>query len=78
VHAVVLLLEQSADLNTPSDDGQSPLIVATANGHTAMAALLRKHGANEDHKWMGLRGAIVQSRRARVEGRGRRRHIRAI
>jgi hypothetical protein len=54
--AVVLLLEQAADLNTLADDGQSPLIVATANGHTEVAALLREYGANEHHKWMGLDG----------------------
>jgi hypothetical protein len=56
LHAVVLLLEHSADVNTLADDDQSPLIVATANGHTKVAALLREHGANEEHKWMGLRG----------------------
>jgi hypothetical protein len=54
--ALVLLLEQAADVDVLADDRQSPLIVATANGHTKVVALLREHGANEHHKWMGLKG----------------------
>jgi hypothetical protein len=59
VHAAVLLLEHAADVNMLADDDQSPLIVATANRHTKVAALLREHGANENHKWMGLRGKCI-------------------
>jgi ankyrin repeat protein len=55
--ALVLLLEHFADVNTPADCGQSPLIVAAAHGHTKVAALLREHNANEDFEWMKLRGA---------------------
>ena len=57
VHAAVLLLEHAADVNMLADDDQSPLIVATANGHLKVAKLLRDNGANEDHKWMRLNGA---------------------
>jgi hypothetical protein len=82
LHAMVLLLEHSADVNmlagvidnpprhpplllhlSPppvTDDGQSPLIVAMANGHTKVAAWLREHGANDSHEWMGLSGRYRQ------------------
>jgi hypothetical protein len=57
LHAMVLLIEHSADVDMPADDNQTPLIVATANGHLKVAKLLRDNGANEVHKWMRLNGA---------------------
>ena len=75
-HAATMLIEQHADVNVLSDEGQSPLIVATANRHAAVAKLLRDHGANEDHRWMGLaaedmRGRQVAAPRLQA-GRARR------
>jgi hypothetical protein len=68
MHALVLLHEHSADLNMLADDDQSPLIVATANGHKNVAAWLRAQGANENHEWMGMRALNIGGERMRTEG----------
>ena len=55
VHAATLLIEHNADVNSLTNEGQSPLIVAASNGHPQMVALLKKHGASTEHRWMGLK-----------------------
>ena len=50
-HAAALLIEANADINALSDDKQSPLIAASAEGHREVLELLREHGASEDHLW---------------------------
>jgi hypothetical protein len=62
MHALVLLVENSADVNTVADDGQSALLVASANGHNELATLLREEGANTDHEWMRLRATDIETR----------------
>jgi hypothetical protein len=69
LHAMVLLLEHSADLNALADDDQSPLLVATANGHIEVAAWLREHGAKADREWMGLRADDIEPQQKQKAGK---------
>eukprot|EP00935_MAST-01C_sp_MAST-1C-sp1_P001193 g1193.t1 len=59
VHAAVMLLEHSADVNSLSDDGQSPLIAAAVEGHDEMVALLEANGADKSREWMSMTAAEV-------------------
>jgi hypothetical protein len=59
VHAVTLLVEHNADVNVLADNGQSSLIVAAAERHSEVVAMLKTHGANQDHEWMGLTADAV-------------------
>ena len=56
--AVLMLIEgnryMQADVNARDLGGATPLIVASARGHTRVAALLREHGAEEAGQYMGL------------------------
>jgi len=45
---VDLLLAHGADPDAPDPDGRSPYALATAQGRTEVAALLRRHGAVDD------------------------------
>jgi hypothetical protein len=69
VHAATMLLEHNADVNALTDEGQSPLIVASARGHKNMVALLEKHGASRTYRWMGLNADDVRAQRVKSSQR---------
>ena len=51
---VELLIAAGADVNQPTDEGETPLLIATAHGHTKVMSILMDAGAT-NKKWMGLR-----------------------
>jgi hypothetical protein len=51
---VELLLEYGVNVHTPTADGLTPLFIASAGGHTEVAALLIEIGAKNEQGWMGL------------------------
>jgi hypothetical protein len=52
-----MLLEYGAAVEQRTNDGQSPLLIASAKKHRGMCVLLVEHGANahDEDRWMGLR-----------------------
>jgi hypothetical protein len=56
LHTAQLLIEHGADARLAVGDGQTPLFIAAAKGHTEVVALLRQNGAEDGciPGWMGL------------------------
>jgi len=42
---VKVLIEAGADVNKAKDDGETPLVIAALNGHTAIGQILSDAGA---------------------------------
>jgi uncharacterized protein len=65
VEATSALLDAGADINDALSDGESALVVATANAHWAAANLLLDRGANPNHAGAGWNALhqTVHSRR---------------
>jgi ankyrin repeat protein len=47
VSVAELLIDKGANVDAKQKSGYTPLFIATAMDQTAMAKLLRRHGANE-------------------------------